>query len=275
MARVDAGGYTCIGESVAGVGTTMAVKELKVCFDLGVLTPSALSSSNIFLSHAHTDHCGEIFNYLAVRALERRNLATIFAPPIMARELSQLLSQWQSFASSTFDYRIVQCYPNAPVPLKNQTTVTALELEHEPATVGYLVEETVQKLRPVHNTLPAYEIALRKQRGDGDLFYQQVRPLFAYVPDTLPEGLDTLPTAAWQARVLAVEATFLDDRKPLAKVRQGRHLRLDDIIERLDQFTGEHILLFHFSKIYTQEEVREIVYRRVPAQWRERVKLFL
>ncbi len=264
-----------MGESVAGVGTTMVVKELKTCFDLGVLTPAALSTNNIFLSHAHTDHCGEIFNYLAVRALERRNLATIFAPPAMARELSQILNQWQTFAASAFDYRIIQCYPKAPVPLKNQTTVTALELAHEPATVGYLVEETVQKLRPVHDSLPAYEIALRKKRGDGDLFYEQVRPLFAYVPDTLPEGLDALPEAAWQARVLAVEATFLDDRKPLDKVRQGRHLVLDDILERLPRFTGEHLLLFHFSKIYTPEEIVAIVDKRVPPEWRHRVKLFL
>jgi ribonuclease Z len=274
MARVNAGGYTCIGESVAGVGTAMVVKELKICFDLGVLPPAALSTNNIFLSHAHTDHCGELFNYLAVRALERRNLATLFAPPAMAKDLANLLKEWQRFAASSFDYRIVQCYPNAPIPLKNQTTVTALELDHEPATVGYLVEETVQKLQPVHNTLPAYEIALRKKRGDNDLFYEQVRPLFAYLPDTLPEGLDALPDGAWQARVMAVEATFLDDRKPLEKVRKGKHIRLDDILERLERFTGEHLLLFHFSKIYTSEEVREIVTSRLPPEWVDRVKLF-
>jgi ribonuclease Z len=274
MARVKAGGYTCIGESVAGVGTAMVVKELKICFDLGVLPPAALSTNNILLSHAHTDHCGELFNYLAVRALERRNLATLFAPPAMASGLSKLLKEWQQFSASNFDYRIIQCYPNAPVPLKNQTTVTTLELDHEPATVGYLVEETVQKLQPVHNTLPAYEIALRKKRGDSDLFYQQVRPLFAYLPDTLPEGLDSLPEVAWQAKVMAVEATFLDDRKPLEKVRKGKHIRLDDILERLERFTGEHLLLFHFSKIYTPAEVEEIVTNRLPPEWRGRVKLF-
>ena len=113
-----------------------------------------------------------------------------------------------------------------------------------------------------------------KKRGDDDLFYEQVRPLFAYLPDTLPEGLDALPEAAWQARVMAVEATFLDDRKPLEKVRQGRHLCLDDILERLERFTGEHLLLFHFSKIYTPQEVAEIVARRLPQEWQERVKLF-
>lgn len=275
MARVNAGGYTCIGESVAGIGTALVVKELKICFDLGVLPPAALAANNIFFSHAHTDHCGEVFNYLAVRALEHRNLATLFAPPSMAQELSAVLKHWQRFSASSFDFRIIQCFPNAPVPLKNQTTVTALELAHEPATVGYLVEETVQKLRPVHNTLPAYEIAMRKKRGDDDLFYEQVRPLFAYVPDTLPEGLDSLPKQAWQARVLAVEATFLDDRKPMEKVRKGRHLHLDDIIERLARFSGEHLLLFHFSQMYTHEEIRDILARRIPPEWQAKVRLFL
>jgi ribonuclease Z len=253
----------------------MVVKELKVCFDLGFLPPAALACPNIFLSHAHTDHCGEIFNYLAIRALENRNLATLFAAPQMATDLFELLRSWQKFSASKFDYRIIQAYPGAPMPLKNSTTVTALPLVHQPATVGYLVEETVQKLQPEYNTLPAYEIAMRKQRGDSDLFYEQIRPLFAFLPDTLPEGLDSLPETVWHSRVLAVEATFLDDRKPLASVRRGHHLLLDDILERLDRFQGQDLLLFHFSKMYRPDEVVELVNRRLPASWQSRVKLFL
>ncbi len=274
MARLQVGPYTFLGESVAGIGTTLVVKELKLCFDLGVLPPAALSANNVFLSHAHTDHCGELFNYLAIRALEKRNLATLFVPPAMAAPLADLLRQWERFSASAFDYRIVQCFPGAPVPLKNQTTVTAFELDHEPGSCGYLVEETVQKLKPLYNTLPAYEIARRKGEGDA-LFYEQVRPLVAYVPDTLPEGLDRLPEAAWQARVLAVEATFLDDRKPIEKVRKGGHLVLDDLLERLDRFTGEHLLLFHFSRLYTPAEIRAIVDARIPLDFRPRTHLFL
>lgn len=275
MAREQLSGFTFIGESAAGIATSMAVKELRLCFDLGALQPAVMACDNIFISHAHTDHLGEIFNYLAIRTLEKRNIATFFVSPSVGETLPGLLENWQKMAKSRFDYRIVKVFPGAPVPLKNKVSVTPLELDHVPQCYGFLVEETVQKLKPIYNTLPAFEIAQRRKSGDKDLFFQQVRPLITYVPDTLPEGLDNLPEAAWNASVLAVECSFLDDRKPLDKVRKGKHLRLDDIIERLDRFHGEHILLFHFSRMYKTEEITEIVTQRLPDEWRDRVALFL
>ena len=275
MAKLNLAGFTFTGRSVAGVGTTMAVKELKLCFDLGLLTPEALSCNHVFLSHAHTDHAGALFNYLAVRALEHRNLATIFVPPDMGSRLPAILNDWQDMAKSRFEYRIVRMFPGAPVPFKNNLTVTAVPLSHEPQTVGYLVEETVTKLKEEHKDLPPQRIAALKGEGRGDLFYQVIRPLVAYVSDTLPEGLDQLPDQVWQSKVLALEATFLDERKPLEKVRKGRHLVLDDILERLGRFEGEHLLLFHFSKLYTDDEIRSIVATRFPDDWKGRVHCFL
>jgi len=275
MAREQLSGYTFIGESTAGTGTSMVVRELKLCFDLGVMHPAVMSCDNIFISHAHTDHAGEIFNYLAVRALEKRNMATFFVPPSVGDALSTILSAWQEMAESRFDFRIVKAFPNSPLPLKNRVSVTPFPLDHVPACYGFLVEETVQKLKPIYDTLPAFEIAQRRKSGDKDLFFKQVRPLIAYVPDTLPQGLDQMPEAAWKARVLAVECSFLDDRKPLEKVRKGKHLVLDDILERLDRFQGESILLFHFSRIYKPDEIRHIVEQRLPEEWRDRVALFL
>jgi ribonuclease Z len=275
MARLECGDYTFIGESVAGTGTVMVVKELKLCFDLGTLVPAALATTNVFISHGHTDHCGELFNYLGIRALEQRGLATLYVAPDLAHHIKELLDRWQQMSNSVFDYRIVQCFPGAPLPLKNNIAVTAFPLAHSPPTSGFLVEETVQKLMPQYNTLPAYEIINRKKEGEENLFYKLVRPLLAFLPDTLPEGLDEAPEAVWKARVLALEATFLDDRKPMAKVRAGRHLHLDDIIARLDRFEGEYLLLFHFSKIYTEEEIRTIVFSRVPSSYHDRIRLFL
>jgi len=276
MAKVSLSGFTFSGESRAGIGTAMVLKELKICFDLGALSHSVLSSSNIFISHGHTDHCGQLFNYLAIRALENRNMATIFVPPELGTRLPPILSAWQEMSESKFDYRLVLVHPGAPVPLRNKLTVTGFPLAHSPETLGFLVEETVTKLKEQHKSLSPLEIAARRKGDpDCDLFFELKKPLFAYVPDTLPEGLDTLPQEAWNARVLAVEASFLDGRKPVEKVRKGRHLLLNDIVERLSRFQGDNILLFHFSKIYRTDEIETIVSQGLPAEWRHRVHCFI
>lgn len=275
MATIRLADTTFAGESVAGIGTAIAVKEFKFCFDLGILTPDILSCNSAFISHAHTDHAGEIMNYLAVRALQHRNLATLFVPDQMGPPLREILTRWQEMADSRFDYRIIDLYPGAPAPLKHRMTVTPFALEHAVPTYGFLVEQAVSKLKPQHIHLPPAEIARLKKQPGADLFFEEVRPLIAYVPDTLPGGLDALPDAAWRARVLLVEASFLDSRKPLEKVRRGRHLVLDDIVERLERFTGEHIVLFHFSQIYKREEIIPLVLSRLPDAWADRVHCFL
>jgi len=276
MPNLSLAGYTLAGESVAGIGTAIAVRELRLCFDLGHLSPPILAASNVFISHGHTDHCGELLNYLATRALESRNLATLFVPPSLAAPLSSILSEWQKMAESKFDYRIVMACPDAPIPLRASLTVTPFSLFHRPDTQGYVVEESVRKLRPEFRSLTPEDIVQRKGRPDFDeLFEIRSRALVAYVPDTLPEGLDALPETAWRSRILLVEASFLDDRKPLDAVRAGRHLVLDDILARLGRFTGEHLVLFHFSRIYSPEEVGPLVASKLPAQWGGRVVCFL
>jgi ribonuclease Z len=202
-------------------------------------------------------------------------MATLFLPPEMGRQLPGILSAWQEMSGSKFEYRLIVLHPGAPAPLKNNVAVTPFLLAHEPQTVGFLVEQKVRKLREQFLQLPAEEIVQRKGAEADLLFQDEVRPLFAYVPDTLPEGLDALPEAAWRARVLALECSFLDARKPLEKIRIGRHLHVDDIAQRLPKFSGEHLLLFHFSKLYSPDEVRTLVDARFGDPWRGRVHCLL
>lgn len=275
MANLSLSGLTLLGDSIAGIGTAVVVKELKLCFDLGILRPEVLSSNVVFISHGHTDHVGEIFNYLAVRALEHRNAASLLVPAGIGEPLRRTLQTWQDLAGSRFDYQVFELHPGAAVPLKAGITVTPFEVDHSIQTFGFLVEETVTKLKRQYVSLPTEEIARARSAGDRDMFFADVRPLFAYVPDTLPSGLDRLPDSAWNARILMVESSFLDDRKPLRKIRLGNHVRLDDITARLDRFHGQHVVLFHFSRIYRVDEIEGIVRSQLPEQWLDRVHCFL
>ncbi len=275
MAKLELGPTTLLGQSWAGLGTTMVLKERKLCFDLGVDLRAALSCDHVFISHGHTDHLGAIFNYLAVRVLENRNLATFYVPPSIGERLHDVLKSWCALSESVLDYRIFEVHPGATVPLRNGLSVTAFPLVHAPACQGYLLQETVEKLHTQFQSLPGGEIARLKQEKTEGLFYQEVRPLFAYIGDTLPEGLDGMPEEVWKARILAVESTYLDDQKPMEKVRMGKHLHLDDIAQRAERFEGEHLLLYHFSQLYSAKEIPGLVSSRFPAAHRDKVRLFL
>ena len=60
------------------------------------------------------------------------------------------------------------------------------------------------------------------------------RPELAYATDTLVSVLDHAPELL-DARVLIMECTFLDDRKPVAHARAGCHVHLDEVIERANK----------------------------------------
>ena len=76
------------------------------------------------------------------------------------------------------------------------------------------------------------------------------------------------------SRVLILEATFLDDRKPIEAARAGCHVHLDEILERAERFTGDHLVLMHVSQLYRPDEVAGILDRRVPPGLRARIVPF-
>lgn len=264
MPNLQLAGMTFVGQSDAGIATTLVLKEHRLCFDLGEATGEAISCDDLFVSHAHTDHLGGIFNYLAVRRLQGRNMANIYVPAGVGDELRAAIALWGRLSASKFDYRVFELHPGAQVDLRHSLSVLAFPLEHHPVCHGYLLQERVVKVTEPYRSLEGAEIRRLKLAGTPDLFHQEHRPLFAYVPDTLPQGLENLPEAAWQARVLAVEASFLDDRKPMDKVRQGKHLHLRDLVEASRRFKGKVLMPFHFSRAYHTEEIRTLVEAAFP-----------
>lgn len=97
------------------------------------------------------------------------------------------------------------------------------------------------------------------------------RSELAYATDTLVSVLDHAP-ALYRARVLILEATFLDGRKPMEAVHAGCHIHLDEWIERAERFENEHIVLMHVSQMYRPDEVDAILDARVPPALRPRIR---
>jgi glyoxylase-like metal-dependent hydrolase (beta-lactamase superfamily II) len=68
------------GVSIAARGTTIVVPAYNLAFDYGVPLTEALGISNIFVSHAHTDHCGALAYHVRSRRAEFLPAANYYVP---------------------------------------------------------------------------------------------------------------------------------------------------------------------------------------------------
>ena len=270
------GKWTLRGSSVGGFGTSLHVKELGVTLDMGFFLPEILRGDHLFISHGHPDHVGALVSWLGARRLLGMRTANIFAPVGLAEGLVDVLAGWQVISGVDFDYRIFGAAPGADLSLRRDVHVQGFPTMHRLETLGYLFQRETRRLSRELRDLSGEEIRrLRAEGKEEDLFEVVRTPLVTYVPDTLPEALDDMPAACWAADLLIVECTFLDDRKPREKIREGGHVHLNDIIARLDRFTGEHLALFHFSRSYGDDEILEILEKKIPAEWRDKVVPFI
>lgn len=272
LTTVTAGPYTVRGLSLAGIHTSLFVRELDALFDVGLATRSNAGASNVFLSHGHADHCGALVALLGIRGLMRLPPPRVFLPVELAepvREALTLFSRGQRYELSIMAHGL---RPGDELELRPDLHVRAFRTHHSGSSLGYQFFTRVPKLKPEFLDLPGKEIALRRKRGD-DLFLYEERLELAYATDTLLHVLDTMPSLL-RTRVLILECTFLDERKTLASAHAGGHVHLDELLQRADDFQNEVIVLMHFSQLYAPAEVHEILRRRCPPELAKRLVVF-
>lgn len=257
------------GISIGGVETCIQLPGLDLCFDIGRAPRAAVHRSRVAFTHAHLDHMGGVAMHVATRALTSQSPPVYLMPAKNVQQFEAMLHAWRRLDRSRLPCTVVPMEPGSRFELGDGGELRAFATQHTVPSVGYAVFSSKHKLRPEFRGLPGQE--LRRLRLAGEPITDEVETCdVAFTGDTCIDALDAQPWL-YQARLLILEATFLDDRVDVAGCRGKGHVHLDEVIDRAERFENQAILLTHFSARYALAEIRAILGERLPPSLRERV----
>ena len=274
LTSITAGRYTVRGVSLGGIYTALHVPELDVGLDIGLAPRSMSGIRTLCLSHGHADHVGGLVTLLGLRALmgQKKPLRVIMPAEIEA-DLLVALRAMAALQRWPLDIEPIGLRPGDELELRADVRLRAFKTFHPVPSLGYQLFRRVSKLKSEFLGKDGPTIAKLKHQGV-DIFDAHEYLELAYATDSLVQVLDHEPSL-YDSRVLIMECTFLDERKPVATARAGCHVHLDELIERAHLFANEQLVLMHFSSVYRPSEIAGILDRRLPPELRARVIPFV
>ena len=267
------GGLTIEGYSRAAVQSYWRIPELKIGFDLGAQPWDFMGTPTWLITHTHLDHVAALPVYVARRRMMKMEPPTIYLPAEAVEDVRRLLLVMQRLDRGRMVCQLNGVAPGQEIELSREHVVTTFGTTHTIPSVGYVVWERRNKLKPEYHGLAGDQI--RDLRLSGVTVTHEVRtPILAYTGDTSPAGLDSCP-AAYEAKVLITELSFIRPNHRREKIHKFGHMHLDDFLERADRFKNELIVCAHFSTRYHPQEVRKLIDAKLPESLRSRVKLWI
>lgn len=270
---VKYGDMTIEGYSRAAVQTYWRIPELKIGFDLGAHPWDFMGTPTWMLSHCHLDHIAALPLYVARRRLMKMKPPRILLPEYAIDPIRNMLRSFERLDRGRLPCELIGMKPGQEYELSRELVVRALEMKHRIESLGYVVFQRRNKLKPEYTDLSGEEI--RDLKMAGNEISDEIRiPVLGYTGDTAPPGLDNNPIL-YECNVLITELTFVapDHRRKI--IHKHGHIHLDDLVERADKFENDMIIAGHLSTRYNNEQVRRIVKKRLPDMMDGRLHLWL
>ncbi|KAG6554882.1 hypothetical protein Mapa_003465 [Marchantia paleacea] len=271
---VEVEGFSIEGISIGGHETCIMIPSIKVAFDIGRCPQRAISHDFLFISHGHMDHIGGIAMYVATRGLYKMKPPTVIVPKCIKANVEKLLAVYRELDGSELALNLIGMDVGEEYDMGKNLVVKAFKTYHVVPSQGYLVYTVKKKLKPEYLNLSGPEIKDLKMSGV-EITDISRSPEVAFTGDTTAEFItDQENVDVMKAKLLVMEATFLDENTTSKHARDWGHTHIFEIAELADRFENKAILFIHFSARYELEAISAAV-KKLPETLRSRVTPFL
>jgi len=261
--------FTLEGRSRAGHETFFRVRDLGVALDIGRCPDFLIPMGHVFITHAHLDHAAGMAFWAGQRRLQGLRGGTLYVPSEAAEDIRALLAIQQKLTGAEFDVEVRGMAAGDEIRFGRTHVARAHPAPHRVAARAFEFIEVRHHLR---EEFAGQDIArLRREGVKVDEEYR--KSILFYTGDT-DRGIFETGEALFKAEVLVVECSFLGEGHQ-ERAAQYRHIHIDDIADYAERFENALIVLSHFSRRYSDDEIRDAVRARLPRRLQERVRLVL
>ncbi|HEX4923102.1 MAG TPA: MBL fold metallo-hydrolase [Bdellovibrionales bacterium] len=270
METYEIAGFRLIGRSVAGHGTSLIFPELDFSFDVAQGSSKYFMSVNNFLiTHGHMDHAAGIPFIISQKSLNHMTGPVFYMPESLVTPMTEITKLWMKIEEHEYPFKFVGVREDQDYPLKGEYFFRVFPTVHRVQSYGYTVFRRVRKLKAAYRELGRDAIVALREKGEAIHDFIE-EPLISFTGDTQIEFIRSRPWVL-KSKVLFFETTYLNEKKSVSEARKWGHIHLDEVIPHLDEFKNEKIVLIHFSRRHSREEIREILRRKIPPAHQERV----
>jgi ribonuclease Z len=268
--KLPTGAFTIEGRTRAGHETWFRIRELGIGLDIGRGPDAMLSMGHVFVSHAHLDHSLGIPFYAGQRHMQGLAPGHVYVPQEALADFQALMAIHSRLEGTDYDFQLVGLAPGDAVRISRTLSARVHDATHRVPARAIEIVEHRHHLRKEYEGRPGSDLAAL--RAAGTVIADEVEvPILFYTGDT-DRGILETNTALYLADVLMIECSFIADGHE-ERAALYRHIHFDDIAEFAERFENRLIVLTHFSRRYSHEEIVTELRRRCPAILRDRIRL--
>lgn len=271
------------GFSISGLATYLQMPELDFCVDMGECPLSATPLNHVFLTHAHGDHARCLMRHHSLRKMMGVERDSVYYMPESicegAKAWIKSEAMFEGVSEAKFRYpEIVPVKANERVTLRyrKDLVLEPFDVKHSVPAMGTTLLLHKKKLKDEYLGLPTEKI-IELRTGGTEITREVFEPLVSVMGDCMGESL--LENASvFNSKVLVTECTFLDEGEESMAHKKG-HTHISQIVNALNELGDEvkckQIILSHFSMKYSEKHIQEMLEKRIPEKFKERVIAFI